>query len=255
MTNCNSNTNSTCLKALLVLPMRRLSFPHDIALAIFLILVLCSYSAQAAVENDPLEPVNRVTYQFNHGIDELLVKPLARTYKQLTPAPIKTGVQNFFSNLDDVRVTINDLLQLQFGQAASDLTRLAINTTPGIGGVLNVADTVFELEKNDQDFGKTLAHWGVGAGPYVVLPVFGPSTLRDSFGIGFDSLVDPLPSIDHVQSRNTLLAGKTVEFRAGVLSFDDLISGDEYLFVRGAYLQYRDRAVNGDFAEVAFEEF
>ena len=255
MTNCNSNTDSTCLQALLELPMRRMSFPHDIALAIFLILVFFSYSVQAAVESDPLEPVNRVTYQFNRSIDKLLVKPLARTYKQLTPAPVKSGVKNFFSNLDDVRVTVNDLLQLRLGDAASDLTRLVINTTLGVGGVLNVADTVFDLEKNHQDFGKTLAHWGVPAGPYVMLPVFGPSTLRDSFGLGFDSLVDPLPAVDHVESRNSLLAGKTVEFRAGVLSFDDLITGDEYIFVRGAYLQYRDHQINGDYAEVAFEEF
>ena len=255
MTHCKSHTNSTCLRALLELPMRRMSFPHDIALAIFLILVLFSYSAQAAAGNDPLEPVNRVTYQLNRSIDTWLVKPLARTYKQLTPAPVKGGVKNFFSNLDDVRVTANDLLQLQFGQAASDLTRLVINTTLGIGGVFNVADTVFELEKSHQDFGKTLAHWGVPAGPYVVLPVFGPSTVRDSFGLGFDSLADPLPAVDHVESRNSLLAGKAVEFRARFLRFDDLISGDEYLFVRGAYLQYRDHQLNGTFAEVVFEEF
>ena len=255
MGKCRSITNTLVLHALLDLPMRRLSYPHDIALAIFLILMLFSYSARAAVENDPLERMNRATFQFNRTVDKLLVRPLAKTYRQLTPAPVKHGVKNFFSNLDDVRVAVNDLLQLRFGQAASDLTRFTVNTTLGVGGLMDVADSAFELKKNHQDFGKTLAHWGVGAGPYIVLPLFGPSTVRDSFGLGFDALSDPLSAIDHVESRNILMAGKTVEFRASVLSFDNLITGDEYLFIRGAYLQYREHAINGNFTEVAFEEF
>lgn len=255
MTNCRVNTSSTRFQVLLDLPMRRMSFPLDIALAIFLIMALFSYSVEAAVENDPLEDVNRVTYQFNRVVDRLLLKPLAVSYQQLAPTPVKKGLKNFFGNLDDVRVTFNDLLQLHFGQAAKDLTRIAINSTLGVGGLLNVADSMFDLEKNHQDFGKTLAHWGVGAGPYVVLPLFGPSTMRDSFGLGVDSLVDPLLAVEHVETRNSLLATKTVDIRASVLAFDNLISGDDYLFVRGAYLQYRDHEINGGFTEVAFEDF
>jgi phospholipid-binding lipoprotein MlaA len=255
MTKCRVNSSSMRLQLLLDMPMRRMSFPLDIALAIFLILILFSYSAQAAVESDPLEGVNRVTHQFNHVLDRVLVKPLAASYQQLTPEPVKTGVKNFFSNLDDVRVTFNDLLPFRFVQAASDLTRFAVNSILGVGGLLNVADSMFDLKKNPQDFGKTLAHWGVGSGPDIVLPLFGPSTVRDSFGLGVDALIDPLPAVEHVESRNSLLAAKTVEFRASVLGFDDLISGDAYLFTRGAYLQYRDHVINGGFADLAFEDF
>ena len=242
-------------KPLLDLPMHRMPFTFGIALAIFLMLLAISSPVEAAIENDPLERMNRTTHSFNRTVDKFLLKPLAVTYKQLTPDIVKTGVNNFFNNLDDVRVTFNDLLQFKLEQAAADFTRLAINSTLGIGGIIDVAEPAFNLDKNHQDFGKTLAHYGVGSGPYIVLPLLGPSTVRDAFGLGFDSLVDPIPAVDHVESRNSLLAGKTVDFRARILHFDDLIIGDDYLFIRGIYLQHREYQINGGYVEVAFEEF
>ena len=210
---------------------------------------------EAAAESDPLERVNRSTHSFNRSVDRFVFKPLAITYKKLTPAFVKTGVNNFFNNLDDVRVTFNDILQLELQQAVADFGRLAVNSTLGVGGLIDVAEPAFNLEKNYQDFGKTLALYGVPSGPYIVLPLLGPSTVRDAFSLGFDARLDPIPGVDHVESRNNLLAGKTVDFRARMLHFDDLIIGDDYLFIRGIYLQNREYQINGGYVEVAFGEF
>lgn len=250
-----SNTQIPRFKALLDLPMLKVPFPFGIALAIFLILSALSSPVSAAAANDPLEKMNRVTYQFNSTLDRFIVKPLAVTYDRVTPAIVKSGVHNFFSNLDDVRVTFNDLMQFKFSQAASDFGRLAVNSTVGVGGLIDVAGPVLDLEKNRQDFGKTLAGWGVSPGPYLVLPFFGPSTMRDGFALGVDSLVDPIPAVDHTQTKNGLTMVKSTDFRADVLYFDDLVIGDEYLFVREFYLQYRENSINDEFVEVAFEEF
>jgi len=255
MNRIESTTHIPRFKPLLELPKRKMSFPYGIALAIFLFLSTAISPVHAATVSDPLEKMNRVTYQFNRTLDRIVLKPLALTYDRLAPTPVRTGVKNFFSNLDDVRVTFNDLMQLNLSQAGSDFSRLAVNSTVGLGGLINVAGPVFELEKNRQDFGKTLSFWGVGSGPYIVLPIFGPSTLRDSFGVGVDSLIDPIPTLAHVESRNSLAAAKTTDFRARVLKFDDLIMGDEYLFVRGIYLQQREYSINGEYVEVAFDEF
>lgn len=255
MQRTTSNTQIPRFKALLDLPMLKVSYPLGIALAIFLMLCAISSPLHAGEVRDPLENVNRVTHRFNRTLDRFIVKPIAVTYDRLTPAVIKTGVHNFFSNLDDVQVTFNDLMQFKFSQAAADFTRLAVNSTVGVGGLLDVADPVLELGKNQQDFGKTLASWGVNSGPYLVLPLFGPSTLRDGFGTGVNTLLDPVPALDHVQTRNSLMLAKSTDFRASVLNFDELISGDEYLFIREFYLQYREYSINDGYVEVAFEEF
>ena len=255
MSSIKSITHVPRFKPLLDLPGRSMPFPLGIALAIFLLLATVSSPSQGAIDNDPLQPLNRATHQFNRTLDRFVVKPLATSYKKLTPAIVRTGVRNFFSNLDDVRVTVNDLLQFKFDQAAADFSRFAVNSTFGLGGLVDVAGPVLSLDKNRQDFGKTLAHWGVSAGPYVVLPLLGPSTVRDAFGLGFDSLVDPIQSLDNVESRNSWLAAKMVNFRAGILNFDDWIIGDEYLFIRGIYLQHREYSINGGYMTVAFEEF
>lgn len=255
MTTTHRHAITPRFQALLELPSQRLSQPLDMALAIFLFLLLASSPLHAAAEYDPFEKVNRVTYGFNVGIDRVLLKPLASGYDNFTPRIAKTGVRNFFNNLDDVRVGINDLLQLNFPQAAKDFGRFAVNSTVGVAGLFDVADPVLDLEKNRQDFGKTLAHWGVGSGPYIVLPFFGPSTARDALGFSVDAVADPIPAIENVSSRNTLLATKSTDRRADYLSFDDLIIGDDYLFVRGIYLQAREYSINGDYVEVAFDDF
>ena len=255
MNNLQVNTQVPRFKALLDLPMLKLSRPLGIALAIFLMLSTLSAPLHAAATSDPLEKVNRLSFQFNKTLDRFIVRPLAVSYDRLAPELVKTGVHNFFSNLDDIQVTFNDLMQLKFSQAAADFSRLAVNTTVGIGGLIDVAGPVLELKKNQQDFGRTLASWGVESGPYLVLPVFSPSSLRDGFGVGVDSLLDPVPALDHNATRNSLLLAESTEFRAGVLYFDDLVSGDEYLFVREFYLQYREYSNNDGKLDLAFEEF
>jgi|APSaa5957512535_1039671.scaffolds.fasta_scaffold114744_2 phospholipid-binding lipoprotein MlaA len=255
MLNLRTNPVTPRFKALLSLPMHMVFRPLGIALAFFLILSAVTVPVQAAVENDPLERLNRTSYSFNKSLDKIFFKPLATTYKHVTPINVQTGVSNLFSNLDDVKVSFNDLLQLDFQQASSDLGRVIINTSLGFGGVLDVADKQFGLKKHQQDFGKTLAHYGVESGPYLVLPLFGPSTLRDAFGVSIDRSVDRVANLSHVATRNSINTGKAVDFRASMLSFDDLIVGDEYLFVRGAFLQQREFSINGSYRKVAFEDF
>ena len=255
MTSKHRHAITPRFQALLELPSQRLSQPLDMALAIFLFLLLTCSPAYAAADYDPFEKINRVTFGFNVGLDRAVLKPLASGYDNYTPKVAKTGVRNFFNNLDDVRVGVNHLLQLNFTQAAKNFGRFAVNSTLGVAGLFDVAEPAFNLDKNRQDFGKTLAHWGVGSGPYLVLPIIGPSTARDALGFGVDTVADPIPSIHHVSSRNSLLAAKSTDRRADYLSFDELIIGDRYLFVRGIYLQSREHAINGGYTEVAFEDF
>jgi phospholipid-binding lipoprotein MlaA len=255
MTTTHRHSVTPRFQALLELPSQRLSRPFDMALAIFLLLLLTCSPAYAANEYDPFEKVNRVTFGFNVALDRAILKPLASGYDNYTPKEAKTGVRNFFNNLDDLRVGVNDLLQLNFTQAVKDFGRFAVNSTVGVAGLFDVAEPALNLDKNRQDFGKTLAHWGVGSGPYLVLPVIGPNTARDALGFSVDTMFDPLPSIDHVSSRNSLLATKSTDRRADYLSFDNLIIGDDYLFVRGIYLQSRKYSINGSYAEIAFDDF
>lgn len=240
-------------KALPGLPVRSMPAPNGIVLAILFILISAPM-AQAA-ESDPLESVNRVTHHFNQVVDRWVMKPAAGTYNTATPGFLRQGIGNFFGNLDEVRVILNDVAQLKFGQAARDLGRLTINSTLGLGGLLDVADSEFGLEKNRQDFGKTLAHYGVNEGPYLVLPFFGPSTVRDAFGLGIDGIVEPVRQIDHTTTRNSMLLTEVVDYRANYLSLDDFIIGDHYLFLREAYLQQREFEVSGSLPDLAFEEF
>ena len=249
-------TNIAASKALLGLPMPKMFNPQSIALAIlFILITVASVSPANAAESDPLEPVNRVTHQFNEVVDRWVVKPAALTYRSSTPGFLKKGIRNFFNNLDDVRVILNDVAQLKFSQAAQDLGRLTINSTIGIGGLVDVAGSEFGLEKNRQDFGKTLAHYGVESGPYVVLPLFGPSTLRDAFGLGVDATVEPVRHIDHVPTRNALMLSEAIDYRESLLGLDDFVTGDRYLFLREAYLQQREFQISGSLPDLAFEGF
>ena len=250
----NLNKQLAVSKALLGLPMHTMPSPQSIALAIFFFFSLVSHSSAAAA-NDPLEMVNRGTHSFNQLVDKTVVKPLAGVYDKLTPRFVKVGVSNFFNNLDDVRVGVNHLAQLDMSNAANDFGRLIINSTVGVGGLIDVADSEFGLEKNRQDFGRTLAHYGVESGPYLVLPFFGPSTARDAFGLAFDSVVEPLRQVDHVPTRNSLAATETVDFRNKLSVFDNLVMGDSYLFLREAYLQRREFLVNDRVPSLALEDF
>jgi len=189
-------------------------------------------------ETDPLEPFNRKVLIFNLEADRLLLSPVARTYKKLTPSLVEQGIGNVFSNFLEIETIINDLLQGKFSQAAADSGRLVINSTLGIAGLFDVASDL-GLEKHEEDFGQTLGFWDVPAGPYVMVPFFGPYTVRSGFGAVVNVQTDYVGNMEDVSQRNTLWAISIVHNRAQLLSAEELISGDRYTFIRDAYLQRR----------------
>lgn len=196
-------------------------------------------SAAMAQTPDPWRKGNERVFAFNDFMDELVVKPAARTYNQFMPRFGRRIIGNIFSNIDDINVFVNDLLQLKFGAAVSDSGRFLINSSVGLAGIFDPA-TGFGLYKNEEDFGQTLAFWGVGPGPYVVLPVFGPSNIRDSLGLVLDTVFNPIQYQDDDSLRLSLWLLEELDWRASVLVLDELITGDEYLFVREAYIQRRE---------------
>ena len=203
--------------------------------------------ASNGVKRDPLEPLNRAVYKFNDVADKAVIKPVAQIYHDALPNFVRTGVTNFFSNLGDVVITVNDLLQFNFPQAASDTTRVFTNTTFGVLGIFDVASE-WGLEKHDEDFGQTLGYWGVGSGPYLVLPLLGPSTLRDGAGMFLvDNQIDPVLNIEPVSDRNAAIVLKTVNTRSNYLGVGKTLeeaSFDPYAFLRDGYLQRRHSLVH-----------
>lgn len=214
-----------------------------------LVLALSAFLGGCAVSGNPKDPIegyNRAMYAFNEGADTILFKPVAQAYDAVLPAPIRTGVTNFFGNIADLLVGANNLLQGKPDQAASDLGRFLVNSTVGLLGILDVASDV-GLEKHEEDFGQTLGRWGVGDGAYVVLPVFGPRTLRDTFGLVLDLAADPVANVDHVRSRNAAQALRFTDIRADLLPADKVIEEaalDKYSYVRDAYLQRRRNLIH-----------
>lgn len=196
--------------------------------------------------DDPLEGYNRAMFGFNDGVDKAIVKPVASGYKKVVPAFARTGVSNFFSNLGDVWIGINNVLQGKLGEGASDFGRFAINTTVGVLGLFDVASDA-GLEKHNEDFGQTLGRWGVGSGVYVVLPFLGPSSVRDGFGLlAVDWQGDPVWYVGNVPTRNELYALRLVDTRASLLDASRLMEEaalDRYAYLRGAYLQRRRNLV------------
>lgn len=190
---------------------------------------------------DPLEPYNRGMYKFNKAFDDAVFKPIAKGYKAITPEPVDRGVTNFFNNIADVTSAVNNLLQFKLSRAGSDLGRVAMNSTVGIAGFFDVA-TNMGLPSYKEDFGQTLGYWGGEPSPYLVLPFLGPSTLRDTIGLGGDIVTDPLFSLE----RNTVYWGfvalDAVNTRADLLTAGKILEEaaiDPYIFVRDAYLQRR----------------
>jgi phospholipid-binding lipoprotein MlaA len=209
------------------------------------ILLSSCASVSTPDKRDPWESFNRSVYAFNDGFDRAIARPVAETYKSYTPDVVQTGVSNFFSNLNDVIVFVNDLLQFKFEQAAQDLSRFAFNTTAGLLGLIDVSSHM-GLPKHREDFGQTLATWGAGNGPYVVLPFLGPSTVRDTTGLVADSYIDPVYTIDDSEARWSLIILRAVDTRASLLEATKIMekSGiDPYEFMRNAYLQHRENLV------------
>lgn len=225
------------------MPNFTLFFKASVLTAIML-LTGCATTSQNGV-NDPFEGYNRAMYSFNDTLDSAIIKPVAQGYDAIVPTGISQGVSNFFSNLNEITVILNDLLQLKFGQAIDDAGRFALNTTVGFGGVFDVA-TLAGHKKNNEDFGQTLGVWGVQPGPYLVLPIFGPRDVRDTVGLAADFYTYPVNHLDDVRTRNTLNATYIVDSRANMLNIKKVISEaalDEYSYVRNAYLQRRQNLV------------
>ncbi|MBR8058821.1 MlaA family lipoprotein [Burkholderia dolosa] len=190
--------------------------------------------------NDPLEPMNRAMYKFNDTVDQNIAVPIAKGYQKITPTPLRTAISNFFSNLGDLGNMANNLLQLRITDATQDLMRVAMNSVFGVGGLIDIA-TPAGLPKHHQDFGLTLARWGVPSGPYLVLPVFGPSTFRDGVGRAVDVRFNLLNYIEPA-ARNPMYVMQFVSARSDLLGATDLLKQaalDPYSFVRDAYLQQR----------------
>lgn len=196
---------------------------------------------------DPFESMNRAVFTFNENADEYVIKPVAEAYQFVLPEFVRTGVTNFFSNIGDVFVAVNNLLQGKPGNAANDIGRFLVNSTIGILGLFDVA-TEAGLEKNKEDFGQTLGVWGVPSGPYVVLPLFGPSSVRDTAGLVVDIKTDFILNSDHLNHDqkvgSTVL--RVVNQRANLLNASQLLEDaafDKYSFLRDSYLQRRHNQV------------
>jgi phospholipid-binding lipoprotein MlaA len=188
---------------------------------------------------DPFEPANRVIFNFNDGVDRFIAVPVAKGYQKVTPQPLRTAVSNFFSNLGDLTNAANNLLQLKITDATEDLVRFAFNSTFGLGGLLDWA-TPAGLPKHHQDFGLTLGHWGIPSGPYLVLPLFGPSTVRDSMGLIVDVKVNPLNYIEPAV-RNPLYVLQFVSVRSDLLGASDLLQQaalDKYAAAQSAFARH-----------------
>lgn len=193
---------------------------------------------------DPWESVNRKIFAFNDTADRWVLKPVAKGYQWITPQFLEDGIHNMFSNIGEVGNILNSLLQAKFKNTATDGGRLIINSTVGLLGFFDVAGKM-GLQVHEEDFGQTLGYWGVHPGPYIVVPLLGPRTVRDGFGSIADAYTDPVTlGIDHVRTRNQVLAGRVVDSRAQLLQAEELISGDRYIFMRDAYLQRRQFLVN-----------
>lgn len=199
---------------------------------------LVPVAAQAA-EEDPWEGVNRVIFTFNDTLDTYALKPLAQGYQFITPQFLEDGIHNMFNNIGDVRNFANDVLQAKPHAAGVDTARLLLNTTLGVAGFFDVG-TKMGLQRNDEDFGQTLGYWGVPSGPYVMLPLLGPSTVRDGIAKYPDTYDAPYRYMNDISARNTIQAVDIVDTRASLLSSEKLITGDKYTFIRNAYLQNRE---------------
>lgn len=194
---------------------------------------------------DPIEGYNRAMFSFNETVDKAVIKPVAQGYNYVTPQPVQTGVSNFFGNLADIWTSVNNLLQGKPGDALSDAGRVLVNSTVGILGIFDVA-TPMGLEKHEEDFGQTLGRWGVGDGAYVVLPILGPRTVRDTVGFAADFYVDPVRDHDNIGRRNAAIALRAIDTRADLLKAEDALEAaalDKYAYVRDAYLQHRRSAI------------
>ena len=208
-------------------------------------LIGCATAPNAKKDpRDPFEGFNRASYTFNDALDRALLKPAAKGYKAITPDFVEAGVSNFFSNLGQPTVIVNDLLQAKFKDGLADTGRFLVNTTVGIGGLFDPASKV-GFDRHDEDFGQTLGKWGVQSGPYLMVPFFGPSTVRDGFGAGVDVFTNPVHYVERDAWRYGLQGMDLIDSRARRLPLEDTLNAayDKYAFIKNAFLQQREYAV------------
>jgi phospholipid-binding lipoprotein MlaA len=201
--------------------------------------------------SDPLEPFNRAMFGFNEGLDRTVLKPVATAYRDVTPQPVRTGVTSFFGNISDVWSMVNNLLQGKGEAAADSLFRVTTNTLWGLGGIFDVASEM-KIPKHSEDFGQTLGVWGVGSGPYLVLPVLGSSSVRDTAGLLVDSQMDAVTQASNVRVRNSLTTLRVVNIRANLLGATDVLDQaalDKYSFTRDIYQQRRNSLIGNGTVE------
>ena len=231
----------------------------------FFISILAGCATTGNDSRDPLEGWNRGVYTFNENLDEYALKPVAQGYHWITPSFVDTGVTNFFSNIGDIRVTINDLLQFKLVQGGSDAARFLVNSTVGVAGLFDVA-TLLDLSKHEEDFGQTLGVWGIPIGPYLVLPFLGPSSPRGAVGLIGDALANPITYISYITTTSPTaisygLSGLfLIDKRSDLLATSKIAEeasafGDDYSFIRDAYFQRRESLVHDGDVPLDEEEF
>jgi phospholipid-binding lipoprotein MlaA len=210
--------------------------------------------AEEETNPDPWKGVNQTTFAINETADRYVLKPVSKTYRTVLPGFARQGISHFFGNVDDVQNSVNNLLQGKPVRAVSDLGRIVINTSLGLGGLFDPASGL-GLKKHNESFGQTLSVWGVPQGPYLVLPFLGPSTITDMLARPFDSALDPVRRLYPVDHRNRLLGIKRIDQRADLLAAESVVFGDRYIFLRDAYLQRRNFNVKDGEVEDEFDDF
>ena len=223
-------------------------------LTIVLLFPLTSASAAEEENVDPWESTNRMIFAFNETLDKYILRPVAKGYDFVMPDAAQRGVGNFISNIYEFNSVFNSLLQGRLEGAAQSGGRLLVNTTLGVLGFFDVA-TAMGIEPNVSDFGQTLAVWGVEPGPFVMLPVFGPRTVRSGVGYFVDTYTSIPALIEDREAAYVFWTIEVIDFRAGLLDADDLITGDRYIFIRDAYLQARRTYINGGVVEDSFSDY
>jgi len=223
-----------------------ISNAKSILLILFLLITGCATTNNLSGNfnpDDPYEKSNRKVFEFNNKIDKLFLRPVTDFYDRATPEFAQTSITNFFANLDDIRISINNLLQGNVVESMSDITRFFINSIFGLGGFFDVA-TEMGLEKHSEDFGQTLGKWGAKPGPYLMLPFLGPSTTRDAFTFVGDTALAPTLSLEENTARVGLISLDLINTYSAFTGIADIESKDQYAFLRDAYLERRKYEVN-----------
>ena len=221
---------------------------------VLIVILSLSYFSFLQSEIDPFQDLNEKTNNLNQGLDQSIATPIAKVYRKVTPDFLEVGVTNFTDNIEDINIALNNLLQAKIKDGLSDILRFTINSTIGLLGFFDVASSM-GFQKHSEDFGQTLAVWGVSDGPYIVLPILGPSSLRDTLARIPEAFMTPLLLIDHDRTGYELTAIDLLDKRARYLGLESIVVGDEYLFYRDAYFQSREFDINDGLIEDDFDDF